>query len=98
MDNPNVVAIAKTIKSITTEKENLHESVPKGYVRLTQVIAYFDDKPAKKCFCETYAQQQVFRQNNPDTVKFESFNVALPRKTALEYLNKPANKKEFVER
>lgn len=96
MDNAQIVS--KVVKSISTEKENLHLDVPVGHVRIIEVLIYpANDAPAKKVFAEDYEQSLTVMQNNVGA-RFESYSICLPRKTAVEYLNRPENRLEFVKR
>jgi len=53
------------------------------------------EKPRDPYFCQTKEQEKIFKQNNPDA-RIESFTIQLLESTAIEFINRPENIKQFT--
>jgi len=90
------------------QKVEQEENVPKGYVKVMEVIAYdpvgekFNDVGKKTIveegrqpyFCQDSFDIATFKENNVGA-RVETFSVQLPERTAIKYINDPRNMKQF---
>ena len=52
------------------------------------------EKGRKPCFYQDVEDFLIFKENNPKA-RLETFNIQMLRSTAIKYINKPSNMKQF---
>jgi len=82
--------------------------VPRGYVKVTEIIAYEKagkrknedgkeeilEKRHGKYFCQDTEDVNVFKANNPG-LRIETFSIQLQKSTAIRYIDSPENMEQF---
>jgi len=93
------------------QKIEQDETVPRGYVKVMEVIAYdpvgkktndvgketIIEKGRSPYFCQDSIDIIAFKENNP-AARTETFSVQMPERTAIKYINDPRNMEAFKER
>ena len=107
--------LAEAVKTTTEapkmyEKVEQDETVPRGYVKVMEIIAY--DPIGKKVndvgkvsivvkgrapyFCQDSLDISRFKDNNKGA-RIETFSIQLPERTAIKYINDERNMAQFKE-